>query len=60
MHSSSTNVLAVSRIQQALAAVNGYTLYAVSHLDAEGKPGDDADDRDRPPRRHLRGDELSR
>ena len=38
----STNVLAVSRIQQALAAVNGYTLYAVNHLDAEGKPGDDA------------------
>ena len=34
----STNVLAVSRIQRALAAVNGYTLYAVSRLDAEGKP----------------------
>ena len=42
----STNVLAVSRIQKAVAAVNGYTLYAVNHLDAEGKPGDDADDRD--------------
>ena len=39
----STNVLPVSRIQRALAAVNGYTLYAVSHLDTDGKPGDDAE-----------------
>ena len=39
----STNVLAVSRFQRALAVVNGYTLYAVSRLDAEGKPGDDAE-----------------
>ncbi len=38
----STNVLAVSRIQRALAAANGYTLYAVNHLDADGKPGEDA------------------
>jgi glucosamine--fructose-6-phosphate aminotransferase (isomerizing) len=38
----STNVLAVSRIQRALAVANGYTLYAVNHLDADGKPGEDA------------------
>ncbi|MDP3096527.1 MAG: SIS domain-containing protein [Syntrophales bacterium] len=38
----STNVLALGRMQKALIAVNGYTLYAVNHLDAEGKPGDDA------------------
>jgi len=38
----STNVLAVSRIQRALSAVRGYTLYAVNHLDADGKPGDEA------------------
>ena len=38
----SMNVLALSRMQKALIAVNGYTLYAVNHLDAEGKPGDDA------------------
>ena len=38
----STNVLAVDRIQRAMAAINGYTLYAVNHLDADGKPGDDA------------------
>jgi glucosamine--fructose-6-phosphate aminotransferase (isomerizing) len=38
----SANVPAVSRLQRALASVNGYTLYAVSRLDAEGKPGDDA------------------
>ena len=38
----STNVLALRRIQKAVAAANGYTLYAVNHLDAEGKPGDDA------------------
>ncbi|MBU4581790.1 MAG: SIS domain-containing protein, partial [Proteobacteria bacterium] len=38
----STNVLSLGRIQKSLIAVNGYTLYAVNHLDAEGKPGDDA------------------
>ncbi len=38
----STNVLAASRIQRALASANGYTLYAVSHLGADGKPGEDA------------------
>ncbi|MBE0559166.1 MAG: SIS domain-containing protein, partial [Proteobacteria bacterium] len=37
----STNILAVNRIQGALTTINGYTLYAVAHLDAEGKPGDD-------------------
>ena len=25
-----------------MAAVNGYTLYAINHLDAEGKPGEEA------------------
>jgi glutamine---fructose-6-phosphate transaminase (isomerizing) len=38
----STNVFALRGIQKAVNAVNGYTLYAVNHLDAEGKPGDDA------------------
>ena len=38
----STNILDISRIQQAVAAVNGYTLYAINHLDAEGKPGEEA------------------
>jgi glucosamine--fructose-6-phosphate aminotransferase (isomerizing) len=37
-----SNLLAVSRIQGALTAIHGYTLYGVDHLDAEGKPGDDA------------------
>jgi glucosamine--fructose-6-phosphate aminotransferase (isomerizing) len=36
------NIQAISRIQQAVAAVNGYTLYAINHLDAEGKPGEEA------------------
>ncbi|MCE5282952.1 MAG: SIS domain-containing protein [Deltaproteobacteria bacterium] len=38
----STNVLAISRIQRSLASVRGYTLYTVNHLDADGKPGDEA------------------
>jgi glucosamine--fructose-6-phosphate aminotransferase (isomerizing) len=38
----SMNILDISRIQRAVAAVNGYTLYAITHLDAEGKPGEDA------------------
>jgi glucosamine--fructose-6-phosphate aminotransferase (isomerizing) len=38
----STNVLALGRMQKAIIAVNGYTLYAVNHMDAEGKPGEDA------------------
>ena len=38
----STNLLALRGIQRAVIAVNGYTLYAVNHLDTEGKPGDDA------------------
>ncbi len=37
----STNLQAVNRIQGALTAINGYTLYAIDHLDAEGKPGED-------------------
>lgn len=38
----STCILEISRIQRAVAAVNGYTLYAIDHLDAEGKPGEEA------------------
>jgi glutamine---fructose-6-phosphate transaminase (isomerizing) len=38
----STNLFALRGIQKAVTAVNGYTLYAVNHLDAEGKPGDEA------------------
>jgi glucosamine--fructose-6-phosphate aminotransferase (isomerizing) len=38
----SANVLAVSLIQRAVAAINGYTLYAVNRLDDEGKPGEHA------------------
>jgi len=38
----SPNVPAVSLLQRAVAAVNGYTLYAINHLDAEGKPGEEA------------------
>jgi glucosamine--fructose-6-phosphate aminotransferase (isomerizing) len=37
-----TNALALRRLRKAVSAVSGYTLYAVNHLDAEGKPGDDA------------------
>ena len=37
-----TNVLALRRLQKAVSAVNGYTLYAVNHLNADGKPGNDA------------------
>jgi glucosamine--fructose-6-phosphate aminotransferase (isomerizing) len=36
------NLLALRRLQKAVSAVNGYTLYAVNHLDDEGKPGDNA------------------
>lgn len=38
----SMNIPAIIRIQQAVAAIRGYTLYAINHLDAEGKPGEDA------------------
>ncbi|MBU2053727.1 MAG: SIS domain-containing protein [Proteobacteria bacterium] len=38
----STGVFAISRIQKAVAAVNGHTLYAINRLDGEGKPGDDS------------------
>ncbi|MCL5807852.1 MAG: hypothetical protein M1418_04775 [Deltaproteobacteria bacterium] len=38
----STNVTAVSVLQRAVAAINGYTLYTINHLDAEGKPGEEA------------------
>jgi len=38
----STSILAIGRIQKAVAAVKGYTLYAVNRLDGEGKPADDS------------------
>jgi len=38
----SMNILDIGRIQRAVAAIRGYTLYAINHLDAEGKPGEDA------------------
>lgn len=38
----STNILDISRIQRAVADIRGYTLYAINHLDTEGKPGEDA------------------
>lgn len=38
----STNLYALRGIQKAITAVKGYTLYGVNHLDADGKPGDDA------------------
>lgn len=38
----SMSILDISRIQQAVAVVNGYTLYAINRLDAEGKPGEEA------------------
>ncbi len=38
----SMNILDIGRIQRAVAAIRGYTLYAINHLDVEGKPGEDA------------------
>ena len=37
----STNLIILRAIQKAVVAVNGYTLYAVDRLDADGKPGDE-------------------
>ncbi|HET6460715.1 MAG TPA: SIS domain-containing protein [Syntrophales bacterium] len=34
------NVLTIARIQPAIAALNGYTLYSINNLDAEGNPVD--------------------
>ncbi|MGA2330533.1 MAG: SIS domain-containing protein [Syntrophales bacterium] len=34
------NVLSIARIQPAIAALNGYTLYVINNLDAEGNPVD--------------------
>jgi glucosamine--fructose-6-phosphate aminotransferase (isomerizing) len=34
------NVLTISRIQPAIATLNGYTLYGINNLDAEGNPVD--------------------
>ena len=36
----SKNILAISRMQLAIAAIRGYTLYDISNLDIEGNPGD--------------------
>lgn len=36
----SKNILAIGRIQPAIVAIKGYTLYAINNLDAEGNPGD--------------------
>jgi glutamine---fructose-6-phosphate transaminase (isomerizing) len=38
----STNVPAVIQLQRAIAFINGYTLYTITHLDADGKPGEEA------------------
>lgn len=37
-----TNGFVLAAIQRAVSAVNGYTLYGVNHLDADGSPGDAA------------------
>ncbi|MCL2669540.1 MAG: SIS domain-containing protein [Syntrophaceae bacterium] len=37
-----TNILALARIQRSVAAIQGYTLYAVNHLDSEGQPQEDS------------------
>jgi len=34
----SKNILILNRIQPAIAAIQGYTLYTIDHLDAEGNP----------------------
>jgi len=36
----SKNILMISRIQPAIAAVKGYTLYDINNLDSEGNPGE--------------------
>jgi glucosamine--fructose-6-phosphate aminotransferase (isomerizing) len=36
------NILEISRIQRAVAGVEGYTLYAINHLGGEGRPGEEA------------------
>jgi glucosamine--fructose-6-phosphate aminotransferase (isomerizing) len=36
------NILALDRIQKAIAGVRGYTLYEIGNLDVEGQPADDA------------------
>ena len=38
----SMNIHDISRVQRAVASIRGYTLYAIDHLDSEGKPGEDA------------------
>jgi len=36
----SKNILSINRIQPAVAAIRGYTLYKIEHLDAEGNPAE--------------------
>ena len=36
----SKDILAISRMQPAIAAIKGYTLYDINNLDTEGNPGD--------------------
>lgn len=36
----SKNILSINRIQLAVAAIRGYTLYKIDHLDAEGNPAE--------------------
>ncbi|MDI6777346.1 MAG: SIS domain-containing protein [Syntrophales bacterium] len=36
----SKDILAISRMQPAMAAIKGYTLYDINNLDMEGNPGD--------------------
>ena len=36
----SKDILAISRMQPAMAAIRGYTLYDINNLDMEGNPGD--------------------
>jgi glucosamine--fructose-6-phosphate aminotransferase (isomerizing) len=39
----SSSILAIGRIQKAVASVRGHTLYAVNGLDADGKPADESE-----------------
>lgn len=38
----SKNIPAIIRIQPAIAAINGYTLYDINNLDADGAPGENS------------------
>ncbi|MDQ5986240.1 MAG: glutamine---fructose-6-phosphate transaminase (isomerizing) [Syntrophus sp. SKADARSKE-3] len=41
-HLTSKNVLAITKMQTAIGAITGYTLYDVNNLDADGNPTDDS------------------